>query len=294
MWPDLTSFALFLKAVETGSLSRAAEQSHLVLSAASRRIASLEDQYGVALLNRVRGGVQPTEAGRALAEHAGRLFREIDQLRVEMSDHANGGKGRVRLYANPAEVSQALPDHLADFIPRHPKIQVDLREQSSIDIVAAIRDRSADIGIITAGVCTDGLVVRSYRTDRLCLVVPRDFAIRAASIDFSEVLAEDFVGLDNSPAFTQLLDQAAARAGVAMRWRVRVSSYESMCRLIHAGLGIGVISEGAADVFLRAMGLRAIGLRDAWAERHMQIVTLHEDVPAPTRLLIQHLLSTQA
>lgn len=291
MWPDLTSFALFLKAVETGSLSRAAEQSHLVLSAASRRIASLEDQYGVALLNRVRGGVDPTVAGLALAAHVGRVFREIDLLKVEMSDHASGGKGRVRLYANPAEVSQTLPDRLAEFIPLHPKIQVELREQSSVDIVAAIRDRSADIGIITAGVRAEGLVVRSYRTDRLCLLVPRNCPIRARSVSFSQVVSEDFVGLDKSPAFTQLLDDAAAQAGVAMRWRVHVSSYESMCRLIRAGLGIGVISEGVAEVFRRAMDLRAIRLRDNWAERHMQIVTLHEESPAPTRLLIQHLLS---
>ena len=291
MWPDLTSFALFLKAIESGSLSRAAAQSHLALSAASRRIASLEDQYGVALLNRVRGGVEPTVAGQALAAHAGRIFREIDQLKVEMSDHASGGKGRVRLYANPAEVSQALPDRLAEFISRYPKIRVDLREKGSVDIVAAIRDRSADIGIITAGVRAEGLAVRSYRTDRLCVLVPRLYPLRTRSVSFSQVVSEDFVGLDNSPAFTQLLDDAAAQAGHAMRWRVRVSSYESMCRLIRAGLGIGVISEGVAEVFCRAMDLRAIRLRDDWAERHMQIVSLHEDVPAPSRLLIEHLLS---
>ena len=291
MWPDLTSFALFLKAIESGSLSRAAEQSHLALSAASRRIAALEAQYGAPLLNRVRGGVEPTMAGQALAIYVGRIFSDIDQLNVEMSDHATGGKGRVRLYANPAEVSQALPDRLAEFIARYPKIRVDLREKGSADIVRAIRDRSADIGIITAGVRTDGLAVRTYRTDRLCVLVPREHPLRARSASFAEVVSEDFVGLDNSPAFTQLLNDAAAQEGHVMRWRVRVSSYESMCRLIGARLGIGVISEGVAEVFRRAMGLRVIRLKDDWAERHMQIVSLHEDVPAPSRLLIEHLLS---
>lgn len=291
MRPDLTSFALFLKTVDCGSLSRAAEQSHLALSAASRRVAALEDQYGVSLLNRVRGGVEPTVAGQALAGYIRRIFDEIDQLAVEMSDHAKGVKGRVRLYANPAEISQALPDRLADFIARNPDIRVDLREKGSAEIVRAIRDRSADVGIITAGVSTEGLAVRAYRADRLCVAVPRDHPLRSRSIAFARVASHDFVGLENSPAFTQLLNEAAALAGHIVHWRVQVSSYESMCRLIRSGLGIGVISEGVVEVFRQSMGLRTIRLTDAWAERHMQIVTLNEEVPVPSRLVIEHLLS---
>lgn len=291
MRPDFISFALFLKTVECGSLSRAAEQSHLAVSAASRRIATLEDQYGVSLLNRVHGGVEPTVAGQALAERIRRIFGEIDQLAVEMSDHAKGVRGRVRLCANPAEISQALPDRLAEFIAQRPEIRVDLREKGSADIVRAIRDRSADVGVITAGVATEGLAIRAYRADRLCVLVPRDHPLRARSISFAQAVAHDFVGLENSAAFTQLLNDAAAAAGQMVRWRVQVKSYESMCRLIRSGLGIGVISEGVADVFRQSMGLRTIRLADAWAERQMQIVTLNEDVPAPSRLLIEHLLS---
>ncbi|MCM3373476.1 LysR family transcriptional regulator, partial [Bacillus velezensis] len=67
---DLTSLALFVRASELGSLSRAAQQSHMSLSTASRRIALLEHHFRVVLLNRTVAGVELTPAGEALLRHA--------------------------------------------------------------------------------------------------------------------------------------------------------------------------------------------------------------------------------
>ena len=75
MRPDLDSLALFLRAIEHGSLSKAAAESHMVLSAASRRLAILEGHLGVALLNRTSKGVTPTGAGESLAMHARQILR---------------------------------------------------------------------------------------------------------------------------------------------------------------------------------------------------------------------------
>ncbi|WP_420094616.1 LysR family transcriptional regulator [Pseudomonas koreensis] len=88
--PDLVSLALFLRTVDSGSLSKAAEQSHIALSAASRRIALLESDLDVKLLDRGQRGVTPTPAGLALAAHARRLLSEAERLKTNLSDYARG------------------------------------------------------------------------------------------------------------------------------------------------------------------------------------------------------------
>jgi DNA-binding transcriptional LysR family regulator len=84
--PDLISLALFLRAVETKSLSKAAEQSHIALAAASRRIVLLEHRYHVQLLYRSSQGVQATPAGIALAAHARKIIEQAERLQADLSD----------------------------------------------------------------------------------------------------------------------------------------------------------------------------------------------------------------
>ena len=149
MAPDLTSIELFLKALTLGNLSRAAEQSHLSLSAASRRLSLLEQHFKVALLTRTSTGVLPTAAGQALAEHARNLLRAVDVMHADLADFAKGATGRVSLYANSSAMSQELPRQLTQWSDLHPGIRVDIREERSREILLAVRDGVADVGIVT-------------------------------------------------------------------------------------------------------------------------------------------------
>ncbi len=111
--PDLVSLVLFLRAVDSSSLSKAAEQSNIALAAASRRISLLEHLYGVQLLYRSTKGVQPTPAGKALAEHARALLANAEKMQTALSDYAEGVKGHVRIQANTSAITQFLPGDLA-------------------------------------------------------------------------------------------------------------------------------------------------------------------------------------
>jgi DNA-binding transcriptional LysR family regulator len=106
MRPDLDSLALFLSALESGSLSKAAEEHHLVLSAASRRIRMLETEFGVPLFQRTSKGVTVTGAGESLAIHARLILRDVDRMRADLSDYAQGATGRVRLQANASAMGR--------------------------------------------------------------------------------------------------------------------------------------------------------------------------------------------
>ena len=291
MLPDLISLALFLRAVETSSLSKAAEQSHLALAAASRRIALLEHRFRVALLYRSSKGVTPTPAGVALAMHARRMIELADKLSADLMDYAKGVKGHLRIQANTSAITQFLPQDLAKFSSEYPDLKLELEESRSVEIVQALREGRADIGVVMDGVELEGLLSFPYRRDRLVAVVPRGHELRARKAPFSQLLKYDLVGLDSSAAMMRLLSGAASRSGLPLRLRMQVKSFEAVCKLVQAGMGIGVLPEEAAQDFAPIMGLRLIRLTDGWADRSMQVCMRDLDsLPAAGRQLVELLV----
>lgn len=292
MLPDLDSIDLFLRAVKLESLSKAAAERHLSLSAASRRLSLLEHQFGSLLLDRLPSGVRPTAAGEALARHAQALLRSVDVMQADLSDYARGAVGRVRLYANISAMSQDLPETLARWTRQNPRIKLDIQEARSRDIVEAVRRGQADIGVVTSAP-VPGLQFLPYAQDHLCVIVPARHALRARSVSFAELLEYDFVGLDDSAQTTQTMKHAAEAAGRFLRLRVQVQSFEALCRLVAVGQGIGVMPKGSVDAFRQVLKLRLIELDEPWARREMFLCTREGQLSAPVARVTNYLLGRE-
>jgi DNA-binding transcriptional LysR family regulator len=291
MRPDLASLALFIRVADTRSITRAAKASHIALAAASRRIAQLEDQFGVQLLFRSAKGVELTPAGNALLFHARQMLVQVDEMRAEISDYSRGAKGMVRIQANASALAQYLPDDLASFAASHPAIKISLEEERSGAIVEAVRAGTTDVGVVMEGAEAAGLELYEYRTDTLVAVVPRKHPLRARRLAFAKLLDQDFVGLESNTVISQILLAQAGRAGKPLRLRVQVKSFDVVARMIQAGLGIGVLPEAAAHAFAGSMGLRLVGLTDPWATRRMSVcVRQYATLPPPARQLVDHLV----
>jgi DNA-binding transcriptional LysR family regulator len=295
MLPDLVSLALFVRAVDAKSLSKAAEQSHIALAAASRRIALLEHRYGVQLLYRSSQGVEATPAGQALLLHARRMLEEAEKLRGDLSDYAKGAKGHIRIQANTSAITQFLPQDLATFATSYPDVKIELEESRSNEIVQALRDGAADIGVVMDGVPLEGLVSYEYRRDRLVAIVPRGHPLRVRQATFEQLVKYDLVALDSSAAMMRLLADKALDAGQPLRLRVQVKSFEAVCKLVQAGMGIGVLPEAAALDFAPVLGLRLIRLIDAWADRLMYVCVRDlPSLPAVGRKLLEQLVGAES
>lgn len=287
---DMSSLVLFLNAVESESITRAAQRAHIAVAAASRRISLLEDELGVVLLERSRRGVRATPAGKALASHARQVLQGIDRLRADLSDYSRGLKGRVRLHANTSALIQFLPEHLATFAERFPDIGVDLEERRSREIAKTVASGAADVGIVVAGAFTQGLETFPYRSDELVAVLPRRHSLRARRVALADLLAFDFVCLEGATSITQALFEAASALNRPLRVRVQVWSFEAMCRMIQAGLGIGVLPRAAALTFSAPLKLRLVPLSDPWAARqHLVCVRDSKALPAHVRRVVEHL-----
>ena len=290
MRPDLASLALFIRIAETKSITKAAVASHIALAAASRRVAQLEDQFGVQLLYRTARGVELTPAGNAMLVHARQMLEKVGEMRAEISDYSKGVKGVVRIQANASALAQYLPDDLASFAAAHPAIKISLEEERSGAIVEAVQTGATDIGIVMEGAAAEGLQLFDYRADTLCAVVPRKHPVRARALAFAKLLDHDFVGLESNTVISQIMLAQARQAEKPLRLRVQVKSFDVVARMIQAGLGIGILPEDAARAFARSMGLRLVGLTDSWAKRRMYVaIRQYSALPAPARQLVDHL-----
>ncbi|URI09932.1 LysR family transcriptional regulator [Aquincola tertiaricarbonis] len=269
---DLTDLRLMLRVAESGSLTRAAEAVHLSLPAASTRIKHLEEGAGAKLLLRTPQGVSLTPPGQALVHHARVVLAQIEHLRDDLQEYAQGIKGHLRVYANSTALCEYLPPVLHRYLQRHPDVSVDLRERLSHDVVRAVQEGQTDIGIVAGNVPTDGLQVRPYRSDRLVLVVPAGHALaQAAEVDFVDTLAWPQVGLTEASALHTFLRRICEGLQRTLRMRIEVGNFEAACRMIEAGIGVGVLPESAAGRHAATMAIHRVPLRDAWALREMQV-----------------------
>jgi DNA-binding transcriptional LysR family regulator len=288
---DLADLRLFVHVVEAGSITGGAARLHLALAAASTRIRNMEAVLGIALLHRQRQGVVPTEAGHTLVQHARILLQQAERMHGDLGQYAEGIRGQVRLLANTNALTEFLAEPLSAFLAAHPRVNIDLEERLSDEIVARVADGTADIGIVAATVATAGLETLPFRTDRFVIVAaPGHRLAEAGQIAFAEVLDCDFVGLDRSSALQRFLSEKAERIGRRLKLRVQLRSFDAVCRFVECDVGIGIVPATTALRLSRTMAIRRVELADDWAVRKLMICRRRAaDLPLPARQLVRHL-----
>ncbi|MBW8813603.1 MAG: LysR family transcriptional regulator [Caulobacterales bacterium] len=291
---DLTDLRLFCDVVDEGSITAGAEKSALALAAASTRIRNMELALGAELLTRSRHGVTPTPAGRMLLKHARGMLTQAARMREDLSAFARGLSGEVRLLANTNALTEFLPEALASFLAAHPQVSVDLEERLSDEIVGLIAEGVGDVGIVAGTVDVGALQTYPFRSDRFVVVTAPGHPLAArGAVSFAEVLDYDLIGLERSASLQRFLTAKAAREGRPLKLRVQLRSFDAICRMVEAGVGVGVVPRTTATRAARTMPLAVIELSDDWALRDLKIVVRAEgDLRPYARELVESLRAT--
>ncbi|MDN4546980.1 LysR family transcriptional regulator [Pseudomonas sp. C32] len=285
---DLTDLRLFIHIAEAPSLTQGAKRAFISPAAASVRIKSLEAQLNCHLLYRGSQGVELTDAGQRLLKHARLIMRQIGYLKTEFAEYGTDSSGHIRIFANTTAVTEFLPEVLAGFLAKNPGVTIDLQERLSRDIVRGVQDGATDMGIIAGPVVAKDLQVLHFSTDRLVLVVPKGHVLDTGEpLKFRAALAFHHIGLQVGSTLQEFIREQAEKLGEQLTWRIQVTSFESICRMVEAGVGIGVLPESAATRHSRTMELSIIQLDEPWAVRERSILVRQlEALPGCIRALI--------
>lgn len=288
---DLLTLELFVAVATTKSISQAAASENIAASAISKRISDFEAQVGTPLFYRQQKGVELTPAGEEMLRHAKDLQRLLDRIDDHMTDYAQGLKGTVRIAANTSAITQFLPEDLALFVEEHPDMRIELNELTSNDIVNAVRDGIADVGIFSGMIPDPELDVFTYRKDTLVVLTPQGHPLGTdGPVSFSEFSNHDLVGLQQGSSLQALIEKRAAEQELELRTRVEVLSFDGVRRMVEAGLGIAILPLGAVEPYLTASNLRMAPVADAWAERTLKVAVREKDgLPRPIQALMRHL-----
>ena len=289
---DILTLQLFVAIVEEQSIAKAAEKKHIAVSAVSRRISDMEEMLQVELLYRHSKGIEPTSAGYALLEHARIVLGNLAHLETELVGYRQGTRGHIRLFVNKSAILESLAQELGQFLVLHPMIRVDLEEKLSPEIVQAVMENRADLGIFGGNILAPDLQVFPYRQDRLAAILPADHHLaRRPALRFSELVDQEFISLEKGSSIDTLCVKAAAELGRQLKLRIRVSGFDALFHLVQARMGVGVVPLEITSGRLGLGELVAVPLDEPWAHRPLMLaVRDRASLPPATRLLVEHLL----
>jgi len=290
---DIFDLRLFVHIAEEKNLTRGASLAALSPGAASARLKSLESQLGQRLFYRGSRGLTLTPAGETLLRHARIILRQVEHVRSDFSAQGSDAIGHFRIFANTTAVSEVLPVVLAEFMAERPQVTVDVQERNTREVVRSILDGAADIGVVAGPISTAGLQAQTFNTDRLVLVVPGAHALAwRPTIAFEECIQYPHVGLRGS-TLHDLMIETVSSLNRRLDLRVLMASFESMCRMIEAGVGVGVLPESAARRLARGTTLKVISLSDPWAVRERRVLYREfEALPACARTFVDALVAS--
>ena len=292
---DLFDLQLFLNIVETGSLTRGAEYSSISLQAASERIKKLEQHYQVNLFIRHSGGVKLTFAGQVFAEHAQAILQQGQQLSRAMAVFSEGQHSNISLWCNSSAQSEYLPLLLPKYLVNNPNIQIDLKEAESNDIIAALTNGTAKLGLISSFFATPQLQTLEFSDDPLVLICPEQHDLSSGkALKLGDCLNYPFVGLMQYHSLQQSIETQARLLHCEIQYRLRLPNFAAIAQVVANGVGIAIMPQRAAQRLAKLYAFKQIQLTGDWANRKLLLAAKNfDELSAAYQHFSQFLLSAE-
>lgn len=290
---DPVSLKLFVRVVDEGTIAGAAELEHIAAPAVSKRLKELEDLFGTPLLTRTNKGITPTAAGVNLSILARDVLDDMRNIVLQMKAYSDGLRGSVRVLVNISAISTFMPPIVKSFSERYPDVNISLLERDSLAITESVAENVAEIGVFTRLPHSADIEVHPFRTDELKVLVPSAHPLaNRRHVTFAETLEHEHVVLRAGTHLRFQMLSEASKAGKTLRAKVEVSSYDALCKMVQAGMGVGILPAGNAELY-RLPGTRMLKLDEAWATRELVVCVRRADALSPVaRLFFEHLLAS--
>ncbi len=265
----------FLKIAETGSITRAADSLGIAQPSLSQQLLRLEDEVGVPLFSRTARGVTLTDSGRLFQEHARQILREVD-LAVEDLRHLDDEPVGSVILALPHSLSQVAGIALFEAMAaRAPRVRFRLVEAMTAQIWGWIEDAKVDLGILNYLGPRRGLTFRGLASEELFLIGPPGrFGAPDAppDITMAELAGLPMILPGLPHGLRQLVDQEAARHGVALQVAHDMDVIAHMGALIAAGHGCSILPLAAVSGDLAAGRVTVARIEQGAVRRRLALV----------------------
>jgi DNA-binding transcriptional LysR family regulator len=242
---ELRQLNYFVAVANEKSFTLAAKRLHVVQSAVSAAIASLERDLRVTLFERNAQRVVLTEAGNALLPEALAVLDAAQGARDAVDELGRGVRGSVRVGILAGLGLLDLPGLAGDFRRRYPEVEMHLRVESggSAGIAAALLSGQVDVGLLgVADPLNRELEGRELVRVSQVLAVPADHPLaRRRAVSVADLAEEDFVDFPPGHAARAVTDRAFAAARIERRIAVEVDALDAAAGFVRHGVGVAIV-----------------------------------------------------
>ena len=245
---NLRRLKYFVKVVDVGSLTQAADLLHIAQPAISQQLATLEGEVHQQLLLRTKRGVTPTEAGKVLYRHAQLILRQCDQAVVDMQAASRGLSGSVCSGFAPGTMAATLALPLLRILrARHPGIVPYLNENYGTTLSELVMSGRMDLAVLYGGRdAIHGLQFLPLLRESLYLVGPQTMTAPTETVTVKELAEFDLYLPRSYNYLRRLVDEAFASMGLRPRVVAEIESAKTLSALISDGLGATVVPTSLA------------------------------------------------
>lgn len=238
---ELRHLRYFRVLAETLNFTRAAERLHIAQPPLSRQIQQLEDELGVALIERGRP-LRLTEAGRFFYEHSVQLLEQLGRVSDDTRRIAEGQRRWFGIGFAPSTLYGALPELIRQ-LRAEAAIELGLSELTTLPQVEALKRGRIDIGFGRIHIEDPAIVQEVIRQDPLVAALPAGHRLLAAPATLEELAREPFVLYPASPrpSYADHVLALFARNDLKIRVAQMTNELQTAIGLVAAGIGISLV-----------------------------------------------------
>ena len=247
--------------VSSGSVTAAAAHLGYTPSAISQQVAALEKEAGIALLERVGRGVQPTAAGKLLTEHAAVIGHHLAETESALGDLRDGRTGKLSIRYFSSVGPTLLAPALARLRRDHDGLIVDLTLTDHEEPLRDMRREGTDLTLLI-GPGADrrpGISMVRLLEDAYYAVLPADHPLASKRVlDLADLADQPWVGSEPPGPCLETVVDACAAAGFSPHVVARSEDYTTAQHFVAAGLGVSLIPRLGLSTHLPGLAIRKV------------------------------------
>jgi DNA-binding transcriptional LysR family regulator len=270
---NLNHLAVFHAVAQTGSMTVGAERLDISQPAVSKQVQELEHALGVHLFDRIGRRVRLSQAGEILADYARRLFGVAQEADEAMADVRAVRRAKLAIGASTTIGTYLLPGVLAEFLRRHPRIELLVQVENTEQVHRRLVEHELDIGLTEGLVDNDELHAEVFHQDELVMIAaPGHRLVGQPRVPLSALREEPFILREPGSGTRAVEERALARLQSPMRAVMALGNTEAIKRVVAEGVGLAIVSRLAVSDACAAGNVALLPVAGLPIERPLHLV----------------------